>query len=240
MVSFNKAIAFALAATVASASPVSNTQELEKRDFNTSSFLEIPNPIGIIPELIKNFINKEKCIADTIFGGDGKALNGSIGGSLVTDIGLYSFKVYDNINISLQLVKVANSQPGLIRELASDLGVLVNDEVANDEDFVQNVANYIAAVIQVIGRNDFNGIPSIPEFFEDEVKKAAQKLGLDISVADKVINNGVKSLTLVKDFECKVINQFLKSTEGVVKCQVPELDLSGVNEVLSKIIGTVC
>lgn len=244
MVSFNKALTLTLGAALASASPVSTSEALERRDnnqgFDIGSFLQIPNPVGIVPELIQNFINKEKCISDTIFGGDGKAFNGSIDGSLVVDIGLYSIKVYNNLNVTKQLVKVANSQPGLIKELAKDFGVLVNDEVADGQDFVENVADYIAAVIEVIGRNDFNGVPSIPEFLQSEVKKAAQQLGLTIEVADEVKDDGQRSLTLVKNFSCKVVNQFLKSTEGVVKCQVPKLDLSGVNKVLGSIIGKVC
>lgn len=70
MVSFNKALSFTLGVVLVTVPPGSNLEVLERRDnswgFEIGSFLQIRNPIAIVPELIQSFINEKKCISDSL------------------------------------------------------------------------------------------------------------------------------------------------------------------------------
>ena len=109
------------------------------------------------------------------------------------------------------------SNPGLLKELAKDLGISTNSQAANGEDFAQDLANYMSALIQIVGRNDTNDIASCPQLFEDEVKKEAHSLGLTLKFAGENDNNTEKSLVISRNFGCKAVKLFIKSIEGAVK-----------------------
>ena len=246
MVSLNKTLALTLTTALAGASSIPNKGDFVKRDSNlsisTDSFLQISNPIGIQVKLINDFLQKQQRVSDVIFGSDGEHFNVGVYGSLVIDVGLDSFKLYNNLDIVSQIIiNTQKSNPGLIKQFAEDLGVFVNGLVANGEVFAQNLASYISALIQVIGSNDFSGISSVSVFFEDELKKKAESLGLTIKFVGEASTNIKNELILVKDFKCKVVKLFLSSIESVIKCEISSFkDIFGIAKKVKKIVNKVC
>ena len=199
-------------------------------------------PYDAMGQLIQEFLAKQDRISNIILGTDGESISASVYSSLVIDVGLISFQTYGNLDVVEQIIKNTEiSNPGLVKEFAKDLGISTDAQTANVEDFAQNLANYVSALIQVIGRNDYNDIPSNSQIFEDEVMKEAQTLGLTVKFAGENTNDAENVLTVPENFACKTVEQFTKSIEGVVKCEVTQFDdLFGIEKNLNKVIDKIC